>query len=192
MLRIQGTNNVNNGKFSKEEKMKKLLVLLLIGLLPLMLANCGPDEVAPEIPPEEPPDTTAVVDTIEPEPEPEPEPVVKKINESEFITVYFDFDKYNLVDSAKQVLEYNARILKNNMNVIVKIEGHCDERGTVEYNLSLGDKRAAAAKDYLVGLGIKGDRIQTISYGKSRPAVMGSNEAAWAKNRRAQFRIVSQ
>jgi peptidoglycan-associated lipoprotein len=171
--------------------MKKLLVLLLIGLLPLLLASCGHKEVAPEIPPEEeiqpPPEEEPA-----PEPEPEPEPVIKKLTESDFKTVYFDFDKYNLVDSAKQALEFDAGILKDNPDMIIKIEGHCDERGTVEYNLSLGDKRANSAKDYLIGLGINADRIQTISYGKSRPAVMGSNEAAWAKNRRAQFRIISQ
>ncbi len=171
--------------------MKKLLVLLLIGLLPLMLITCGKKEVAPEIPPEMPPDTTAAIDTTKTVPPPPPVEV-KKISESEFMTVYYDFDKYNLVDSAKRALENNARILKENPDVIIKIEGHCDERGTVEYNLSLGDKRATAAKDYLVELGISPDRIQTISYGKSRPAVMGSNEAAWAKNRRAQFKIISQ
>jgi peptidoglycan-associated lipoprotein len=72
------------------------------------------------------------------------------------------------------------------------LEGHCDERGTVEYNLSLGEKRAKAVKDYLVGLGISADRLSIISYGKERPADPGHNEEAWAKNRRVEFRIISQ
>ncbi len=172
--------------------MKKLFVLLLIGLIPILLASCGPKEVAPEMPPPEEEVTPPVQEEPVVTPEPEPEPVIKKITDAEFKTVYFDFDKYNLVDSAKQALELNARILREHPDVIVKIEGHCDERGTVQYNLSLGDKRANAARDYLIGLGINADRLQTISYGKSRPAVLGSNEAAWAKNRRDNFRIVSQ
>jgi peptidoglycan-associated lipoprotein len=172
--------------------MKKLLVLLLMGLLPLIINSCGKPKVAPEIPPQEEEVTQPAQEEPVETPEPEPEPVIKKITDAEFKTVYFDFDKYNLVDSAKQALELNARILKEHPDVIVKIEGNCDERGTVEYNLSLGDKRAMAAKDYLIGLGINADRLQTISYGKSRPAVMGNNEAAWAKNRRDNFRIVSQ
>ena len=117
---------------------------------------------------------------------------MKKISEADFKKIYFDFDKYTLVDSAKTALEQNARILKDNMNVIIKIEGHCDERGTVEYNLSLGEKRAKAAMDYLKGLGIAEGRMSVISYGKSRPIDPASNEAAWAKNRRDEFRIVSQ
>jgi peptidoglycan-associated lipoprotein len=74
---------------------------------------------------------------------------------------------------------------------MVQIQGHCDERGTVEYNLALGEKRASAAKDYLVGMGINPDRLSTISYGEERPANPGHNEAAWAQNRRDEFKIVS-
>jgi len=83
-------------------------------------------------------------------------------------------------------------VLKDNPNVMVRIEGHCDERGTIEYNLSLGEKRAASAKKYMTDMGIDAGRIQTISYGKERPAVTGSNESAWAKNRRDEFKIISQ
>ncbi|HHI02170.1 MAG TPA: peptidoglycan-associated lipoprotein Pal [candidate division Zixibacteria bacterium] len=108
------------------------------------------------------------------------------------MTVYYDFDKYNLVDSAKAALENNARVLKDNPSVMVKIEGHCDERGTVEYNLSLGEKRAKAAKDYLIDLGVDAGRLDIISYGKERPVDPGHNEAAWAKNRRAAFIVTSQ
>jgi peptidoglycan-associated lipoprotein len=108
------------------------------------------------------------------------------------MVVYYDFDKYNLVDDAKAALENNARLMKENDKIIVKIEGHCDERGTVEYNLSLGEKRAASARDYLIELGVGAGNIQIVSYGKSRPVDTRGNEAAWAKNRRAKFTIISQ
>lgn len=103
------------------------------------------------------------------------------------VTIYFDFDKYNLRDDAVRDLRTNYSYLKDNSGVKVQIEGHCDERGTVEYNLALGEKRARAAMDYLASLGISRDRMSVISYGKERPASLGSNEDAWAKNRRAEF-----
>jgi peptidoglycan-associated lipoprotein len=173
--------------------MKRLILFLLIGAMPLLLTSgCGGGpKPEPEAPPViEPPVQPEI--KAEPEPEVKPEPEVVKVKETDFKIVYFDFDKYNLVDSAKSALEHNAQILKSNPSVMVKIEGNCDERGTEEYNLSLGDKRAVSAKNYLVSLGIEGSRLQTISYGKSRPAVQGHNEAAWAKNRRDEFRITSQ
>ncbi|HKJ74926.1 MAG TPA: peptidoglycan-associated lipoprotein Pal [Alphaproteobacteria bacterium] len=100
-------------------------------------------------------------------------------------TVYFGFDKYDLTGDAQATLRRQAQWLKTYGNVTVTVEGHCDERGTREYNLALGERRANAVKNYLVALGVSASRIQTISYGKERPAVLGSNEAAWAKNRRA-------
>jgi peptidoglycan-associated lipoprotein len=100
-------------------------------------------------------------------------------------TVYFGFDKYDLSSDAQAVLRRQAQWLNTYGNVTVTVEGHCDERGTREYNLALGERRATAVKNYLVALGVSASRIQTISYGKERPAVLGSNEAAWAKNRRA-------
>ncbi|MEE8549444.1 MAG: peptidoglycan-associated lipoprotein Pal, partial [Alphaproteobacteria bacterium] len=99
--------------------------------------------------------------------------------------VFFDFDKYTLKVKAQQTLERQATFLKNNAGVKVALQGHADERGTREYNLALGDRRANAAKDYLIALGIDPNRITIISYGKERPAVAGSNEAAWSQNRRA-------
>jgi peptidoglycan-associated lipoprotein len=97
--------------------------------------------------------------------------------------VYFDFDKSNIKPEGQQTLEKQATWLKQYPNVTVTIEGHCDERGTREYNLALGNRRANAVKDALVALGVAANRIQTISYGKDRPIVVGSNEAAWAQNR---------
>ena len=98
--------------------------------------------------------------------------------------VFFDFDKYNLGADARRTLEKQAAWLKANAGISVTVEGHADERGTREYNIALGERRANAAKDYLVALGISPGRVKTISYGKERPVALGSNEAAWAQNRR--------
>jgi peptidoglycan-associated lipoprotein len=101
--------------------------------------------------------------------------------------VFFDFDSYALTSEAKSTLETNARELKRATTGGITIEGHCDERGTKAYNLALGEKRANAAKEYLVALGVSASRINTVSYGKERPFDPGHDESAWAKNRRAHF-----
>jgi peptidoglycan-associated lipoprotein len=98
--------------------------------------------------------------------------------------VFFAFDKSVVTPEGRQTLQKQADWLKKYPNVTVTVEGHCDERGTREYNLALGERRATAVKNVLVALGIPANRITTISYGKERPAVVGSNEAAWAQNRR--------
>ncbi|MEO5335651.1 MAG: peptidoglycan-associated lipoprotein Pal [Magnetospirillum sp. WYHS-4] len=98
--------------------------------------------------------------------------------------VFFDYDKFSLKADARATLEKQAAWLKKFPAVTLSVEGHCDERGTREYNLALGERRANAARDYLVSLGVSKDRVKTISYGKERPVAMGSNEAAWAQNRR--------
>lgn len=105
-------------------------------------------------------------------------------------TVFFAFDSYALDSQAQQTLDKQASMLLRNGSIAVTIEGHTDERGTREYNLALGDRRASAVKDYLVAFGIAPGRIRTISYGEERPAAIGSNEAAWAKNRRAVTVVV--
>lgn len=106
--------------------------------------------------------------------------------------IHFDFDRYDLSARAREILANKAYFLKQYPSTKILIEGHCDERGTAEYNLALGERRANSAKQYLVQLGISEDRISTISYGKERPLDPGHNEAAWAKNRRAHFVIVSR
>ena len=98
--------------------------------------------------------------------------------------VLFDFDKFDLQAQARQTLDRQASWLKQYPSVTVRIEGHCDERGTREYNLALGQRRAATVRDYLVALGVSASRVDVISYGKERPEVVGSNDAAWAQNRR--------
>ncbi len=102
-------------------------------------------------------------------------------------TVHFDYNKYDLRADTRAKLNKNAELIKAQPDVLVQIEGHCDERGTQEYNLALGEKRALAVRDYLVKLGISGDRIVTISYGEEKPVDGGHDEAAWSKNRRCEF-----
>lgn len=99
--------------------------------------------------------------------------------------VYFGTDKHTLTSEARSTLKKQARWLKRHPDLNVVIEGHTDERGTREYNLALGARRANSVRNYLIALGVSADRIETVSYGKERPAVMGSNPKAWAKNRRA-------
>ena len=106
--------------------------------------------------------------------------------------IYFDFDKTILLPEAREVLRKKAIWLQNHPDVSVIIEGHCDERGTNEYNIALGERRAESAKAYLMNLGIPGSRITTISYGEERPVDPSNNEEAWAKNRRAHFVIETQ
>jgi peptidoglycan-associated lipoprotein len=162
--------------------------ILILSLLLAALIGCGggkqevqiqTDEPAPvvaepERAPADPPKEVAVAEKAEPEPlalEP----------------IYFDYDKYDLNTTAVQTLAWNAKGLRSHSQARIIIEGHCDERGTVEYNLALGDKRAKAARDYLVSLGIEPSRISIISYGKERPVDPGHGEDAWSKNRRAEF-----
>lgn len=107
---------------------------------------------------------------------------VEEFTQSVGDRVFFGFDRYDLTAEAQAQLQKQATWLKTYPQYRFVIEGHCDERGTREYNLALGERRATAVKNYLVALGIDPARMQTISYGKERPAVLGSNEAAWAQN----------
>ena len=102
-----------------------------------------------------------------------------------FDTVYFDYDKTTLRAEALPVLTHLAKWMGEHPDVRVRIAGHADERGTREYNLALGDRRATAVRNYLASIGVPGQRLDTVSYGKERPAVVGSSEESWAKNRRA-------
>lgn len=103
--------------------------------------------------------------------------------------VHFDFDKYALSPDAQSAAQYNSEILKRYPNVAIIIEGHCDERGTPEYNLALGERRAGAVAEYLSTLGVAPNRISTVSFGSELPLDPAHNEEAWAKNRRAYFRV---
>ena len=112
--------------------------------------------------------------------------------DSPFQPVFYALDQSELDALGQQVLSANAEILKKYPNWVITIEGHADERGTAEYNLALGERRALAARNYLVSLGIPADRLRTVSYGKEFPFDPGHDEAAWAKNRRAHFVVTSK
>ncbi|SHN57327.1 peptidoglycan-associated lipoprotein Pal [Desulfovibrio litoralis] len=105
-------------------------------------------------------------------------------------TIYFAFDRYEIKPEGKEALNQSAALIKQFPIVRVLIEGHTDNRGTAEYNLALGERRARAAYEYLVNLGVRPEQLEMVSYGKERPAVEGNNESAWAKNRRCEFRVV--
>jgi peptidoglycan-associated lipoprotein len=108
---------------------------------------------------------------------------------AELQPVYFDFDSAALTDRASETVRRNAEWLLENGNVEIQVQGHCDERGTIEYNFNLGQRRADAVKRFLMSMGIPENRIDTISYGEERPAVQGSGEQVWRLNRRVEFRV---
>ena len=126
-----------------------------------------------------------------PPPTPAPQASLEQRLGSDVQDAYFDYDKSDIRDDARDALTRNAAAIKGILadfpSASIVIEGHCDERGSAEYNLGLGDRRATAAKDFLVSLGVPGDRLKTISYGKERPQCTESTEACWQKNRRAHF-----
>ena len=105
--------------------------------------------------------------------------------------IHFDFDQFTLSADARRILGENAKYLNTNAGLQVVVEGHCDERGSDEYNLALGESRALAAKNYLVSLGVDSKRLSVISYGEEKPLVNGHDEEAWAQNRRAEFKAVN-
>jgi peptidoglycan-associated lipoprotein len=103
--------------------------------------------------------------------------------------IHFEYDQAELTDQARAILERNAQWIKAHPAAKVRVEGHCDDRGTVEYNLALGERRAQSTREYLVSLGVAGDRLTTVSYGKERPVDTGTTETAYARNRRAHFAV---
>jgi peptidoglycan-associated lipoprotein len=115
--------------------------------------------------------------------------VMGEVQAFESEPVYFDFDRSDIKAEYRPVLEKKAAWLKARPDYRLRVEGHCDDRGTEEYNLALGEKRALRVKDYLVDLGVPAGRISTISYGEERPAVRGNDDETWARNRRAEFRL---
>ena len=155
-----------------------------------------PPTPAPSPPPAPAPPPQRIVETpvVPPPPAPAPAPVAPAPPlppappaPPPLKDVFFDFDRSAIRDEQKAALNDNAGWLKANSGAKIILEGHCDERGTAEYNLALGERRAKAVKDYLVGTGIAADRISTISYGEERPFVLGHDESAWKWNRRAHF-----
>ncbi|MCZ4343528.1 peptidoglycan-associated lipoprotein Pal [Sphingomonadaceae bacterium G21617-S1] len=161
--------------------------IALVSALALSVAACSKKKVE-ELPP--PPPTAAPAPTPEaPPPPPQTGPVPGSradfISQAGSDTVYFGTDAYDVDAEDQATLTRQAQWLAKYPNVSVTIEGHCDERGTREYNLALGERRANAAKNFLVQAGVPASRLSVISYGKERPAATGSDEASWAQNRRA-------
>lgn len=158
-----------------------------------LLSGCAhKPKPAPAAPTTPAPATTQPVPTPTPPPPPPPAPApapAPAVKSADFGTVYFDFDSANLSDQSRGTLDQNAKLLREHADLHVVIDGNCDERGTTEYNQALGEKRAQAARDYLVSAGIQASRIDVISYGKERPVDPGHDESAWAKNRRAGFAL---
>ena len=169
---------------------RTLIAMLAVGLLAAFAAGCAKKAVeAPPTPPPAPP-------VVQAEPTPAPAPVetpapapTPKVTASDFTDAFFDYDSYALREDAKAALDRAAKLLRENADVSLVIEGHCDERGTAEYNQALGEKRANAARDYLTNAGVPAARLQTVSYGKERPFAEGHDESAWAQNRRAHLAL---
>jgi peptidoglycan-associated lipoprotein len=184
--------------------------LFCVAVMVLVLVSaCGkkPAAVPRVSPPPPPPPADATKPPAPPTPVAEPRPVppepvaedpiasrdIGDINKnSPFQPVFFALDSSDVDGPAQQALNANAEIMKKYPSWVVTVEGHADERGTAEYNLALGERRALSARTYLVSLGIAGDRLRTVSYGKEFPFDPGHDEAAWAKNRRAQFVLTSK
>ena len=173
-------------------RVRLLVIVLMIISLGFVFAGCKKKEVIPEPTPETTPPSTST----------EPPPLVERPTEGDMQTadvfeectrqlqpVFYDFNRSEVREDQVAALQNNAQVLKSPTcgAVTVLIEGHCDERGTDEYNLALGERRADAAKEYLVNLGIPDGRLSTLSYGESRPFAQGSNEEAWQQNLRAHF-----
>jgi peptidoglycan-associated lipoprotein len=181
-------------------------------LLAVMAAGCGDKKppVARPLPPPPPPPPSAATTTRPPSPpqpvaEPTvvpPEPIrdtaiasasLDELNRSSPLKpAFFEYDSSELTSEAQQVLNGNAGVLKKFASWTVTIEGHCDERGTAEYNLALGERRAVTTRAYLISLGIAADRLRTVSYGKEFPFEPGHEESAYSKNRRAHFVVTAK
>ena len=166
------------------------------------VVSCSPKpKPTPPPAPTPAPVSTPTVVTVEPPPTPAPPPpkVERSDLEGSLAEVsghlkpaFFDYDKADIRADARDVLAADATWLKRFTTVQFTLEGHCDERGTAQYNLALGDRRANAARDYLVSLGVDAGRVKTVSYGKERPFATGHDEDSWQKNRRAHFVVTAK
>ena len=184
-------------------------MLAALVMLAISVAACAKKEppVARPMPPPPPPVESTARPPAPPEPVPEPAPVPPMPVTDDAVgsrsrddnhrdaprkPVFYGLDQADVDGAGQQALQSNADVLKKYGTWQITIEGHCDERGTAEYNLALGERRAVAARTYLVSLGISADRIKTVSYGKEFPFDPAHNEAAWAKNRRAHFVVTAK
>ncbi len=189
---------------------RRLSTVTLIALVLFAVGACKKDEPEPPAPPPPPVETPPPPPPVDDVPPPVEPPVPeqpespwsedileanREVHEKGLLgDVYFEFDRSTLTDATRAQLTKNADFLKSEdgAEFVITIEGHCDERGTNDYNLALGDRRSNSARDYLISLGVAGDRLKTISYGEERPQCEGSNEDCWQLNRRAYFRVTDR
>ena len=176
--------------------MKKLVILCVALMLVLLFASCGKKEAKVE-------PQTAVEKVEEPTPQ-VARPVLseeelfqqkslEQLNKQGILAkINFDYDSYSIRDDMKPILEKNADWLTRFKTSMILIEGHCDERGTIEYNMALGEKRAEATRNYVAALGVTPERIKIVSYGKNKPLVKGVDDASFFQNRRAEFVIIKK
>lgn len=157
------------------------VIWIAIAAAGLLFAGCAKKVEVVEVQPEQPAQTTTTTERVTPI---ESAPSVQQPSAN---SVYFAFDKSDLDDAARIVLGVHAEWLNANSNASIKIEGNCDERGSREYNLALGQQRADSVRDYLAARGVSGSKIDTVSFGEEMPACTGSGEACWAQNRRADI-----
>lgn len=177
------------------KRSRNFAILSGIALLISLMAGCATKTKPAEetvAPPVAPPETTDVSRQqplgVESQPV-QSGPVADLRAVSGLERIYFTYNQFTLEDAARVTLEKNAVYLRNHATEKIVIEGHCDERGSDEYNLALGERRALAAKNYLVSLGIPAERLNVLSYGEEKPLVAAANEEAWAQNRRAEFKV---
>lgn len=189
-------------------RISRVLLILVLGVALGSGAACRKKAPLTTPPPPPPPPAAPAPPPPPPPPAPTPTPApaaplteeqifaqksLDQLNaEKPLGTVYFDYDKYNVRDSDIPTLQKNADWLRKWPATRITVEGHCDPRGTAEYNLALGERRAAAVKSYLVSLGVATDRVSTVSYGKERLACTEENEACWSRDRRGQFLITGK
>ncbi len=166
----------------------RFLALALAALLLAAVIGCAKKPAATTpVPPSSTPTESAPTPPSTPAPAPTPAPATRTVTARDLQVIYFGYDSFLLDDGARAALDSNAKMLRDNPALSVSVDGHCDERGTVEYNQALGQKRAEAVQQYLGDQGIDGARFRVISYGKERPADEGHDEAAWSRNRRVEF-----
>jgi peptidoglycan-associated lipoprotein len=186
-------------------KIKSLICIFLLLLVGATACRRSQPPVARPTPPAPPPPTTAtrpadppapMREPIPPEPLPSDSVASKSLDDlnrdSPLQPVFFDYDSAEVSDAGRTTLQGNAAVLKRYATWVITIEGHCDERGTAEYNLALGERRAVAARAYLISLGLDANRLRTVSYGSEFPFDPAHEERAWSRNRRAHFVITAK
>jgi len=168
--------------------------LMMVASIALFTTSCGKQTMQSQTETVGQTETPVESETTRTEPQPTESPATAEVPETdiaEFVpeAIYFEFDSATLSQDVPHLLSVMVEYLQSNPDIALNLQGHCDERGSDVYNIALGKRRAESVKNFLVGLGIPADRLETMSYGKSKPAAMGHYEEAWAKNRRVEFEI---